>query len=60
MPAHPPKDNPSIPEEHLPTDKYFTDDGRKLKDLPQVGVASPDTDADRDPGRSTKPPRDRR
>ena len=52
------KSNPSIPTEHIPTDKHYTEDGRKLKDLPQVGVESPDTDADeplarpplRDPG----------
>jgi hypothetical protein len=40
-------DNPSVPEEHLlPTDKHFSDDGRKLKDLDYVGESSPDADPD--------------
>jgi hypothetical protein len=49
-------DNPSVPEEHLlPTDKQFSDDGRKLKDLDFVGESSPDADPDTtedDPARS--------
>lgn len=51
-------DNPSIPEVHLPTDKHFTDDGRKLKDLDYVGESSPDTDPEitvGDPARSRNP-----
>jgi hypothetical protein len=50
-------DNPSVPDEQLlPTDKHFTDDGRKLKDLEFVGESSPDADPDPtedDPARST-------
>jgi hypothetical protein len=39
-----PHDNPSVPDEHLPTDKYFTGDGRKLKELSRVGAMAPDAD----------------
>lgn len=53
-------DNPSVPDEQLlPTDKHFTDDGRKLKDLDHVGESSPDADPDvtgADPVRSRNRP----
>ena len=45
-------DNPSIPEEHLPTDKHFTSDGRKLKDLDYVGESAPDVDPEQPIDRS--------
>ena len=43
MPARK-KANPSNPDEHLPTDKHLTGDGRKLQDLSHVGARSPDAD----------------
>lgn len=48
------KKNPSVPSEHLPTDRELTEDGRKLEDLPHVGVSSPD--ADPDTAESTRAP----
>lgn len=53
------RDNPSVPDEHLPTDRYYTDDGRQQKPLEHVGERAPDTDPDvseADPARSTSPP----
>ena len=51
-----PHKNPSVPSEHLPTDKDYAGDGRKLKDLPHVGATTPDADPEqaREPRRDNK------
>jgi hypothetical protein len=38
--------DPSSEDEQVPRGRHFAADGRKVKDLPRVGVMSPDTDPD--------------